>query len=127
MPRIHQPIALWFRAIFLIRNSQSISSIALGERLELEQRLAWKLGRTIRRMRADYPDLIQRIVNGPAAPVLRRSRKPAPVTTRKPSADTAGQSEPPTGTEPPMTMPDAFAPDCYSPVGNIGDTWCIEE
>jgi hypothetical protein len=112
MTRIHQPIALWFRAIFLIRNSQSISSIALGERLELEQRLAWKLGRTIRRMRADYPDLIQRIVNGPAAPVLRRSRKPAPVTTRKPSADTAGQSEPPTGTEPPMTMPDAFAPDC---------------
>ena len=56
MTRIHQPIALWFRAIFLIRNSQSISSIALGERLELEQRLAWKLGRTIRRMRADYPE-----------------------------------------------------------------------
>jgi hypothetical protein len=51
MARIHQPIASWFRAIFLIRNSQSISSIALGERLELEQKLAWKIGRTIRRMR----------------------------------------------------------------------------
>jgi hypothetical protein len=50
MARIHQPIALWFRAIFLIRNSQSISSIALGERLELEQKLAWTIGRTIRRM-----------------------------------------------------------------------------
>jgi hypothetical protein len=92
----------------------SISSIALGERLELEQKLAWTIGRTIRRMRAEYPDRVRRIVDGPTADglVRRRSRKPAPATTREPSADTAGQAEPPTGSEPPTSMPGAFAPDC---------------
>ena len=107
--RIHQPIALWFRAMFLISNTQSISSIALGERLKLEQKLAWKIGRTIRRMAADYPDLVQRIVNGPAAdsPVRRRARKPASATTRKPSDETA-EHEPSAGSEQPRTMPSAF-------------------
>ena len=94
--RTHQPIALWFRAIFLISNYQSLSSIALGERLRLEQKIAWELSRAVRQMRADYPDLIQRIVTGPAAdsPVRRRSRKTTSATARKPSADMTGQSSP---------------------------------
>lgn len=111
MARTHQPVSLWFRAIFLISNSQRLSSIALGERLGLEQKIAWKLGRTIRQMQADYPDLVRRIVGGPAADNSMRRKPRKPTTARKASVDTT-RSEPPRESEPPMALPGAFDPDC---------------
>jgi hypothetical protein len=114
MTGTHQSIPLWFRAIFLISNSENLSPSALCKRLGLQYKIAAKLHGGIRKMRAEYPDRVRRIVDGPTADglVRRRSRKPAPATTREPSADTAGQAEPPTGSEPPTSMPGAFDPDC---------------
>ncbi len=105
MAGTHHPVAVWFRAIYLIDSAPALSSIALGERLGLEQKVAWKLGRAVRRMRAECPDLVRRIVGGPAAdkPTRRRARKPAPATARKPSPGESG---------PPVTLPGAFDADC---------------
>ena len=86
MARTHLPVTVWFRAIHLISSAPALSSIALGARLGLEQKVAWRLGRAVRRMRDECPDLVRRVVGGPAAdrPARRRARERGPATARKP-------------------------------------------
>jgi hypothetical protein len=108
MSRTHQPIPVWFRAIFLISSSPNLTSSALCKRLGLQYKIAAKLRVEIRKMVADHLDLVRRIVDGPTAdnPVRRKSRKPLPAA-RKPSADPAAPDEPPIDFDSFM-MPDAF-------------------
>ena len=75
MAGMHQRPSVWFRAIFLIDGNDRLSSIALGEQLGLEQKAAWKLGKAVRKLRADNPSLVEGILNGPYLDTVVRRTK----------------------------------------------------
>jgi hypothetical protein len=82
----------------------NLSSIALGERLGMEQKVAWKLRGMIRKLQVDHPDLLRRIVNGPTADHPRR-RKLAKLARKR---ERANRSELPEASGPPIPFPSAF-------------------
>jgi transposase-like protein len=72
----HLPLRVWFTAMYLIAtSSKGISSVKLGEQLDITQKSAWFLGQRIRRMMEDRDGLLRGIVEADETYVGGKRRK----------------------------------------------------
>lgn len=59
----HLPLRVWFTAMYLVAaSSKGISSVKLGEQLDVTQKTAWFLGHRIRRMMDDRDGLLRGVI-----------------------------------------------------------------
>jgi transposase-like protein len=72
----HLPLRVWFTALYLVAgSSKGISSVKLGEHLDVTQKTAWFLGQRIRRMMEDRDGLLRGIVEADEVYLGGKNRK----------------------------------------------------
>ena len=97
MTSTHQPMHKWFRAMYLLRDNPRLIPNDLVRRLDTQWKYAAHIRETIFRLQTENPELIRRVVEGPAAdqPSAMRGRKTerrvgipsAPTTEERDEAD----------------------------------------
>lgn len=106
MARTHIDVRIWFRAIFLLGEGRDPSSVALGKRLGLEQKIAWKLKRAIRQMERDSPEITTRVIYGQTGEAERKQRATSRRAPRKVGRSDLRDQAAPSGTRPSAWDPD---------------------
>jgi IS605 OrfB family transposase len=79
----HLPMRTWFTALYLVAaSSEGISSVKLGEHLDIGQKTAWFLGQRIRRMMDGRDGLLRGIVEMDETYLVGKKRAKGQPSTR---------------------------------------------
>ncbi|MDO9713166.1 transposase [Paracraurococcus lichenis] len=85
LAKTHAPAQLLFRAMFLLGSAPALTASAFGRKIGMEQKNAGRMYKRVQRLRQEFPDLVQWVIEGPAAgrPAPKKSRRPVRPTKPK--------------------------------------------